>query len=274
MTTGIAAFVHAQTNLQLFAQLRAAGYGEDDLARIRAAYEIAMHLFAGCFRASGRTFLAHLVGTASVLATTGARPTLVAAALVHAAYTHGNFGAGRGLTDRKRARLRGAVGDEVEALVAAYTTFAWYGHIQDTLVRLPTLGPWTRDVAVMRLANDLDDHLHLGLLYESGKSWGGDREPEQAACVALAHQLGLADLADALAAVFAETARGTIEPACRPRHRFLPGAGVMYHAGRDSSFVLPPLSHRRRLLVEIRYWARKLAWARRLYRRLRRHPPG
>ena len=57
----------AQTNIQLLNQLHREGYSADDLHLVRVAYRFAMDLFSGQFRASGKTFIAHLVGTASVL---------------------------------------------------------------------------------------------------------------------------------------------------------------------------------------------------------------
>jgi hypothetical protein len=59
----------AQTNLQLFHQLRNAGYDEADLVCIHQAYQLACQVFTGFFRGSGKPFIAHLVGTASILAT-------------------------------------------------------------------------------------------------------------------------------------------------------------------------------------------------------------
>ena len=85
----------AQTNLQLYNQLVARGWSDPELASARRAYELATDLFAGQLRPSGKTFVAHLVGVASALVTSGARAELVVAGLVHAAYTHGDFGDGR-----------------------------------------------------------------------------------------------------------------------------------------------------------------------------------
>ena len=58
---------YAQSNLQLFNQLIANGYSESELVCVVNAYKLIMNLFTGIFRSSGKTFLAHLIGTASVL---------------------------------------------------------------------------------------------------------------------------------------------------------------------------------------------------------------
>ncbi len=56
-----------QTNIQLFNQLRHAGYSQMELKLVRDAYELAMDLFTGRFQPSGKSFMAHVVGTASIL---------------------------------------------------------------------------------------------------------------------------------------------------------------------------------------------------------------
>src|SRR5690349_4857301 len=88
-------WVAAQTNVMLYRQLHQIGYGSESLARVRAAYEFAAELFAGRFRACGRPFLAHLVGTTSILAEIGAAEIIVVAGLLHAAYEQGDFGVTR-----------------------------------------------------------------------------------------------------------------------------------------------------------------------------------
>src|SRR5689334_15793117 len=112
----------AQTNLQLYNQLTAGGWSERDVARVRDAYVFACELFSGMVRPNGKQMVSHLVGTASALAAVDERPALVTAGLLHAAYDLGEFGDGtRGIKDVKRDAMVGAVGAEVEALVAAYS---------------------------------------------------------------------------------------------------------------------------------------------------------
>ena len=75
---------YAQTNLQLYAQLRRANADESDLALVRRGYDLAMHLCPASFRGSGKPLLAHLVGTASILASLGQPTRVVTAGLLHA----------------------------------------------------------------------------------------------------------------------------------------------------------------------------------------------
>src|SRR5438552_14984862 len=118
--------MYAQTNIQLVNQMRERGYSSDDITLISNAYRFSLPLFSGRFRVSGKTFFAHLIGTASVLASLDRDATLVAAGLLHAAYTHGDFGdGGRGVTDDKRAQVRAPVGNRVEDYVARYAGLRW-----------------------------------------------------------------------------------------------------------------------------------------------------
>ncbi len=57
---------YAQTNIQLFNQLRLAQYSEADLNYLCNIYDFALQIFTGCLRGSGKPFLSHLVGTASI----------------------------------------------------------------------------------------------------------------------------------------------------------------------------------------------------------------
>jgi (p)ppGpp synthase/HD superfamily hydrolase len=117
---------YPQTNLQLYKQLRNAGYSEGDLIEIEKAYRLAMNIFAGQYRPNGKTFISHLVGTASVLAARRAPTPVVSAGLLHAAYSHGRFSDPRsGITTIKRRRLRVAVGSDVEELVCKYSMMRW-----------------------------------------------------------------------------------------------------------------------------------------------------
>ncbi len=86
---------YAQTNIQLFNQLRQDGYSDADLILVRNAYELAMVLFTGRFQPSGKSFIAHVVGTASILAWLRLPAPVVAAGLLHNVYENGDFGDGR-----------------------------------------------------------------------------------------------------------------------------------------------------------------------------------
>src|SRR5208282_2979363 len=86
LLTGQAMHTYAQTNIQLINQLRGESYATSDLRVVVDSYELAALLLTGRFRASGKTFIAHLVGTASILGSLHAPAPLVAAGLLHAVY--------------------------------------------------------------------------------------------------------------------------------------------------------------------------------------------
>jgi (p)ppGpp synthase/HD superfamily hydrolase len=226
--------ISAQTPLQLFAQLRHRGYGADDLALIHRAHGYACELFSGAYRASGKPFVCHLIGTAGVLASVDARPAVVAAGLLHAAYPQGEFGAGWfGRSDRKRAQVRARVGAAVEALIDGYAQHAWDPAAVAALVeRLDRGRDIDREVAVMRLANELDDHLDLGILYCRDAAARIERiERMRPALLDLAQRLEQVHLRDALDSAFRACLSADVPDMLRTPH--------------DVSFVVPPISRLR-----------------------------
>lgn len=238
-----------QTNLQLYAQLVGLGYSEADLATVARSYELSMILFPGTYRGSGKPFLAHLAGTAGIVATLRARAALVATGLLHAVYTHGEFGNGwRGVSDAKRARVRAAVGPEIEDLVARYTALRWTpASIPAIRARLDAMTALERDVLLVRLANELEDHLDLGILYlgDAPRRLRFMREDLPAA-VEMARRLGHPGLAESLTAAFDQIERAAISPVLR--------------RSDAESFRLPFASHRLRLRVAVSHLLARRPW--------------
>jgi (p)ppGpp synthase/HD superfamily hydrolase len=234
---------YAQTNLQLYAQARAEGYDEVAQEALVDAYTLAVRLFAGLHRASGKNFLAHLVGTASALVEARSRISVVAAGLLHAAYTHGEFGDGwRGMTVDKRARVAAVVGEECEGLIARYTDFRWRSEALSQLREtLAGFAGADRDVLLMRLANELDDHLDLGVLFYADAERRLRLLEPLAVCVDLARDLGHHRLAGSLAEAFAACRAGTIP-------------GGTNRPGWRGSFLVAPASHRPSLRIRLRQW--------------------
>jgi hypothetical protein len=144
----------AQTIVQLLDQLDTIGYEPEALLKVRDAYMVAAQLFAESFRGSGRPFLAHLVGTASILAAYGANPALIAASLHHASYAHGRFPEEiRGVAAMRRW-LRRRVGDMVEGLVLAYSTLDPQAVEPDRLDDMPIAAA---QAVLIRMANAIED---------------------------------------------------------------------------------------------------------------------
>jgi len=233
-------FLYAQTNIQLYRQLEAEGYSVADVETVGRAHELAQRLFPGIYRGSGRPFLAHLVGTASVLVSLRARVPVVVTGLLHAVYTHGEFGNGwRGIKEAKRAKVRQEVGEEVEDLIARYTRLTWRPSTLPAIrAGFDAMGPLERDVLLVRLANELEDHLDLGILYSADHKWRrAFMETDLPACVEMAERLGAPALAKRLAETFAEVSNAHVSPALRGSH--------------GESFRIPLASHRPRLRVAV-----------------------
>jgi len=224
--------VWAQTNIQLYRQLDEAGYAPGAVERVAAGYELALRLFTGAYRASGKPFLAHLVGTASALAAVRARPAAVAAGLLHAAYDEGEWGNGwSGIAAGRQRELAAAVGADAEDLVARYHLLPWTAaSVAGLRARLDAMPDVERDVVLMRLANDLDDHVDLGVLYcNDAEARRRDMRARRAGCVEMAESLGGAVLRDELAAVYDAVDKGDVPAALRRR--------------QGSSYRVPPASH-------------------------------
>lgn len=158
---------HAQTIVQLLRQLCSSGYPKGDLELVTSAYRLAAELFTGLYRPSGKTFISHAVGTASILCELHARGALIAAGLLHAAYEHGDFGTWtKGTSPERRAKLRATSGGEVENYVARYTDLRWTKNtIPKIYETFRAFGQIERDVLLARLANELEDLSDLGVLY-------------------------------------------------------------------------------------------------------------
>jgi gluconolactonase len=158
---------YAQTYPQLLNQLRDLNYSSSDLTRIRNVYELAMQLFSGRFQASGKVFIAHVVGTASVLASVRSSADLVAAGLIHNAYGAGDFGDGCvGVTPQRRERILKIAGAEVEQYVARFPSLTW----NSARARLGNrdrsgLNSVDRGVLLIRIADHLEHLCDLDLLY-------------------------------------------------------------------------------------------------------------
>jgi len=161
---------YAQTNIQLYEQLRCEGYSPAEIRKLSEAYGICPGLFACLYRPSGKTFIAHLVGTASILASLRVPIDIVIAGLLHAAYAHGDFGTGLyDLSLLKQRQLRRIVGVKAEEYIARYTRLLWWteSNIRAVYRRINDLDSVDRDVLLIRLTNELEELLDYGWLYWS-----------------------------------------------------------------------------------------------------------
>ena len=226
---------YAQTNIQLFNQLQRLSWSARDVQAAVSAYVLAASLVTGRFRPSGKTFLAHLVGTSSILASLPAPPPIVVAGLLHAAYSAGDFGDGTpGVSDAKRERVRSVAGEEAEAYVFRYQALAW----TDQMIRsisggLDAMAEAERGVVLMRLANELEEFLDRGILYCGDRKRRALSDPHRCRLmIEIARRLGFQNLSDELSRTIAE--------ASAP----LP-AELLPARASNSSYLVAPASYQR-----------------------------
>jgi gluconolactonase len=229
---------YAQTNLQLFNQLRLNGYTPTDLSLVRDAYELATALFTGRFQPSGKSFMAHVIGTASILASLRSHAALVAAGLLHNVYEQGDFGAGGGgRSQTSRREIRRVLSPEVEEYVSRFPDLHWRSRAVEMAHsnpdRLPSM---ERSVLLIRFADYLEHLIDFDVLYysEPVRRYYLDQSdwvPE------IAEKLGLKALAVELKQAIRAVEAAEL-PVELPRHRI-----------KDSSFVIAPASCCKRFTV-------------------------
>lgn len=261
---------YAQTNVQLFNQLRSEGYSKKDRQHLLEVYEFGIGIFTGLFLPSGKTFIDHLVGTASILASLRVPINVVAAGLIHAAYLHGDFGTpGTGVSEAKRKRVRDAVGGDVEEYVARYDRLLWTPQTIPVLRRtIDKSGAIEREVLLMRLANELEHILDLGGLYfargEKQQKWHQqDMQSYGPIMREMSEKLGQSSLSAEMTAAFRSisSAEIPIEPSIRSQHQV--------------AYLIVPMSYRERFGVVLlrqahRLFSKVLNRMRRLYQKARK----
>ena len=134
-----------------------------------------------------------------------------------------------------------AVGPEVEQYVYQFATFEWN---QETIPasrdNLDTFGPIDRNVVLLHLADALEHHLDLGVLYfgdsERRRRWVDRNGP---VVVEIAEKLGFPALTADLEIVFKETALAHIPVEIRSP------------SSRNGSFLIAPKSCRMRFSLSI-----------------------
>jgi hypothetical protein len=198
----------AQTNIQLYNQLRRRGLSKHDLVQVHRAYELLARLYSGYYQGDGKPFVAHGVGVASILADLDQPARIVALGLVHGVYGNGDFGDGvtEGATRPRRRLVREEVGADLESLVFRFTELRLHPDTIDCdRRRLAQLDDDGRRLQVVALVDHLEKYVDLGILYfGDGRdiaSWTERIGPE---LVEIARELGEPRLAEMLSAAFAE----------------------------------------------------------------------
>jgi hypothetical protein len=193
-------FIHpAQTNLELYAQAIARGYSRDQCRMLAEAYVFALRQVFPLARGSGKPFIAHLVGTASLVMESGSPDFWVIGALLHALYQN-RVPFEHGLEpNERRPVLADRFGIQVDDIVHRYTSF----ETEDLGAFKGADVAGEADVLTLRLADELEDvcghalALHgntgaddVGL--RGGYPWRRDvKTAEAATLLELSRRLGL-----------------------------------------------------------------------------------
>jgi HD domain len=200
----------AQTNIQLYNQLRGRGLPAEELVLVHRAYELLTTLYAGYYQGDGKPFVAHGVGVASILADLDQPAEIVAMGLLHGVYENADFGDGGdgGVTPFRRRLLREAVGGEVEELVLRFTELRLGPDTIDRDIRsLADLDETGRRLQLVAVVDHLEKYVDLGVLY-----FGDDEEIVNwtrligRELIEVADELGEPRLAEMVRAAFAEAA--------------------------------------------------------------------
>lgn len=200
----------AQTNLQLYNQLRHQGLGVGELTIIHGAYEFLKTLYSGYYQADGKPFVSHGVGVGSILGCLNMPTEFIAAGLLHNIYGNADFGDGlvNLVTERRRRIVRDAVGNRIEGLLVRFrqlrVTPKTVGEISS---RLDQLDSTDRNLVIMELADYLEKYIDLGVLYFGDNRWLVSIVDKYGAdLIEIARRLDEPKLATALSEAFAQAA--------------------------------------------------------------------
>ena len=249
--------MYAKTIVQLYNQLRSL-FSEEEVLQIYRVYWQILPFFSGMYHRNGDTFINHLIGVASIVASLRLPFDLVIAGLTHSIYTHGIFPMfGGTLAPAKREEIRRIVGPDVEELLVRYSEFEWTEQsacrIHHELNKIDSIG---QKVVLLRLVNELDDYLDLGILFcSSAESRCRSMKRLAPHFIEMAEQLGFPELGEEFTRVFYETERKEIPLLLRYNRRsafyILPSKvslpSIFGHAGSIFMQVWKLLKPRKRL---------------------------
>lgn len=248
----------ALTIHQLYDHMLRAGYGSDDLVRVRRAYETALDLFAGRVQNSGKAFIEHGVGTASVLVSLRAPVDVVSGGLLHNVYWNGDFGDGvPGMTAAKRRELTRLVGSAVERYAAGFRELRWDGHVREIRDRIESMDAVRRNVVLIRLAELLEHLLDRGILYTRDGAHRLEKVRDELPVLReISVRLGHSTLADDLALRIRELEASPVPEALR--------------TARAISYIAAPRSYRKTYGAIVRQRLYRGLGLRRALRKIRR----
>ena len=194
---------------QLMSQAIGAGYGLDDLRSLKNTHDLAVRLVDGFYRGQGVPFINHLVRTSSiVMVEKGSRAT-VRAALLHSAYSFGQFADGKqgGRSRAHQKEMVSAAGEKTERLVHLYnsTDFRKPAVLKQHLDKAADYSEDMKNVLLICLANTLEDYLDLGMSFRGNYPYRERIEQDGKLILELAQRTGSSQLASELNEIFRAT---------------------------------------------------------------------
>jgi len=155
----IQSFRPAQTNLQLYMQMQEENYAQSEVVKINEAYLFTINKVHLMYRGSGKPFICHLVGTASLMVACKQPIEVVLSALMHALYQFRVPFDDIASIDERRNIIKDKFGAECDRLIHEYTQFEMTG-IKDID---PDESIEDDKVLLMRIADELEDIVDFGL---------------------------------------------------------------------------------------------------------------
>ncbi len=199
-----------RTNVQLYNLLNELGYQAADVQQAHRVYGLAMRIYSGRYQGDGTPILTHGVGTAGILARIQAPASLVAAAIIHNAYTNSDFGVSRpGAPPAARKIIREGAGPKVEAYVHRFRT-DWPGKFSGNISDLNGLD---REVHTLLAAETLEKMADEGMAYWTRDS--GEWLSSAVARSAAMHEIGYPQLARWLEEAANRLKQASIDPALK-----------------------------------------------------------
>lgn len=167
------ALTWSQTVDGIYAEARQTGWS-DELADLMQAYTLIEPMFTGWCRASGRPFLCHLVGTASLMLQHGGTRDEVLAALTHAVIESGAYGRwGTKPREEVQALIVNGLPPGSLRYVEAYSALDWRSFVAAAEQDLPgSLQKVDQTVLKLRIVNEIDDSLDWPFLTERRRDEG------------------------------------------------------------------------------------------------------
>ena len=151
-----------QTHLELFMQMAETNnYRPQDIENCNKAYTLALNCVYNMARASGKPFICHLVGTASILVAQKAEIDVVVAGLMHALFQNRVNVPGTNTIEERYKWVGNHFNQHIAQLVLDYTEFENVPMSDMHLMEKEKKN--FQEVLMMRLADELEDLTYFSL---------------------------------------------------------------------------------------------------------------